>query len=534
MTGFDFAAWPPTLTEAQLEELSVYATTYALSHGLLYLPPAPSLPKVPTAAIHAPLALFPSPLPRKLFEQATRLQRIYNVLYSRVALDDEFLDQVMGVETGVGKVDDFIGQLWRGWKALRDEGIDQSLHLGIFRSDYLLHSPNGETPELKQVEFNTISSSFGPLSQRVSELHRYLLSTTGYFNTSPYLSLENLPPNQTISGVAAGLAAAHSAYSASTSNARILVVAQDNERNVFDQRWLEYELLNKHSIRMIRRTLTQLQKVAKVDSTTRKLFIDVPKDLEASGSIEISVIYFRAAYTPHDFPTPAYYATRFLLERSTAIKCPSLALQLAGGKKVQEVLTQAGVLERFLADGKKYHEVFSKEEIQELRDSFMAMWGLDVGDDLLTPDGQAIQAGKENFGVRKAREEAQVLVLKPQREGGGNNVYKQDIPAFLDTLPPQERQAWIAMQLIVTPADVGNYLIRAGSTTGSSDIQAPVRTNVISELGIFGWSIFGKEGGHSHVKEDTMGWLVRTKGTDSNEGGVATGFSVLDSLLLVD
>lgn len=125
MTGFDFAAWPPTLTEAQLEELSVYATTYALSHGLLYLPPAPSLPKVPTAAIHAPLALFPSPLPRKLFEQATRLQRIYNVLYSRVALDDEFLDQVMGVETGVGKVDDFIGQLWRGWKALRDEGIDQ-------------------------------------------------------------------------------------------------------------------------------------------------------------------------------------------------------------------------------------------------------------------------------------------------------------------------------------------------------------------------------------------------------------------------
>jgi glutathione synthase len=46
-------------------------------------------------------------------------------LYSRVALDEEFLDKVMGVEGGVGKVDDFIGQLWGGWKALRDEGIDQ-------------------------------------------------------------------------------------------------------------------------------------------------------------------------------------------------------------------------------------------------------------------------------------------------------------------------------------------------------------------------------------------------------------------------
>lgn len=40
-------------------------------------------------------------------------------------MDDDFLDQIMGVETGVGKVDDFIGQLWTGWKQLRDEGIVQ-------------------------------------------------------------------------------------------------------------------------------------------------------------------------------------------------------------------------------------------------------------------------------------------------------------------------------------------------------------------------------------------------------------------------
>ncbi|KXN82852.1 Glutathione synthetase, partial [Leucoagaricus sp. SymC.cos] len=315
---------------------------------------------------------------------------------------------------------------------------------------------------------------------------------------------------------------------------KILAVTQDNERNVFDQRWLEYELLEKHSIRMVRQTLTELEKTARVDPTTRKLYVEVPKDLEPSGFVEISVVYFRSVYTPVDFPTQTHYTTRFLLERSTAIKCPSLALQLAGGKKVQEVLTQAGVLEKFLADEKKYTQVFSKEDIQELRDSFMGMWGLDVGEDLLTPDTQTIQSGKENFGVRKARDEAKSLVLKPQREGGGNNVYKEDIPAFLDALPPQERQAWIAMQLIETPANVGNYLIRAGSTSGSSESQVPVRTDVISELGIFGWSLFRKEDSDSNVKEDTVGWLVRTKGTESNEGGVATGFSVLDSVVLVE
>lgn len=227
---------------------------------------------------------------------------------------------------------------------------------------------------------------------------------------------------------------------------------------------------------------------------------------------------------PHEYPTSSHYTTRFLLERSKAIKCPTIALQLAGGKKVQEVLTQPGVLDHFLSD-----QDLSPGDIEELRKSFMGMWGLDVSEDMLTPDLEAIKSGKEEFGVRKAREEALSLVLKPQREGGGNNVYKESIPTFLDNLPPNERQAWIAMQLI-HPPDTGNYLIRAGATDSQS--QMPIKAETVSELGIFGWALFG--GGEKQIEEREVGWLVRTKGKDSNEGGVATGFSVLDSVLLVD
>jgi glutathione synthetase len=267
-----------------------------------------------------------------------------------------------------------------------------------------------------------------------------------------------------------------------------------------------------------------------VDPSTFVLRISCSPDFQPSGSIEISTVYFRSGYSPHDYPTLAYYDTRFLLESSKAIKCPTIALQLAGGKKVQEVLTQPGVLERFLSDEAKYGKnVVSVEEIDELRASFMGMWGLDVSEDLSTPDHAAQAAGTEEFGTRKARDVAQSLVLKPQREGGGNNVYKEAIPAFLDALPPQDRQAWIAMELIHAPANAGNYLIRAGATDSQS--QTPVNTNVVSELGIFGWALFG--GPDKHIDEREVGWLVRTKGKDSNEGGVASGFSVLDSLLLV-
>ena len=105
------------------------------------------------------------------------------------------------------------------------------------------------------------------------------------------------------------------------------------------------------------------------------------------------------------------------------IKCPTIALQLAGGKKVQEVLIQPGILEAFLDDEKYGDRVFGEDDIDDLRASFMGMWGLDVSEDMLTPNHTTVRSGHEELGVRKARKCTMSLVLKPQQEGGGNNVY---------------------------------------------------------------------------------------------------------------
>lgn len=111
--------------EKEIQELTRLATTYALAHGLLYLPVGNVQPAAPTSAIHAPIALFPTSFPRTKFLLAQKLQPLYNVLYARVATDEKFLDGVMGGVDGVGKVDPFTGELWRCWKQLRDEGIQQ-------------------------------------------------------------------------------------------------------------------------------------------------------------------------------------------------------------------------------------------------------------------------------------------------------------------------------------------------------------------------------------------------------------------------
>jgi glutathione synthase len=72
--------------------------------------------------------------------------------------------------------------------------------------------------------------------------------------------------------------------------------------------------------------MTELLSCARLrQGETKELVITADED---GGEIEISVIYFRATYTPNDFPSEAHWELRAMLEESKAIKCPSLPLQV--------------------------------------------------------------------------------------------------------------------------------------------------------------------------------------------------------------
>lgn len=133
--------------------------------------------------------------------------------------------------------------------------------------------------------------------------------------------------------------------------------------------------------------------------------------------------------------------------------------------------------------------------------------------------------GLSGAGYQRAIENHAMLVLKPQREGGGNNIFHRDIPAFLSSLPHSEREAWIAMELICVP-EASNLLMRAGSGDA-------IEGSTVSELGIYGWSLFESGEGETTLQEAEAGWLLRTKVSGSNEGGIAVGISVLDTPLLL-
>lgn len=314
------------------------------------------------------------------------------------------------------------------------------------------------------------------------------------------------PLNRSAEGLAGGLLGGWAAYGAD--KAAVLFVVQPGERNVFDQRGLEYELAAK-GVRVLRRTFAELA-AAKVASDGRLLVADA----EAGTEHEVAVIYYRAAYTPDDYKSAADWDTRVLLERSRAIKCPSMALQLAGAKKVQQELALPGVLEDFLLGERPavgLPQPLTQKDVDALRDTWTGLWPMD--DSAL---------GKE--AERLAHEHPERFVLKPQREGGGNNIYRSDIPGHLAKLGPGEKNGYILMELIEPPQGVHNWLARGGEGIARY-------ADIVSELGVYGVALFGGQDGAAVNTE--VGTLLRTKGRESDEGGVAIGISSIDSPILV-
>ncbi|KAI3873244.1 hypothetical protein MKX03_016952 [Papaver bracteatum] len=229
--------------------------------------------------------------------------------------------------------------------------------------------------------------------------------------------------------------------------------------------------------------------------------VDEQGELQPDGTLiiggqAVAVIYFRAGYTPNDYPSESEWRARLLMEQSLAVKCPSISYHLTGSKKIQQELAKPGVLERFMED---------KDDIAKLRKCFAGLWSLD-----------------DTNVVKGAIERPESFVLKPQREGGGNNIYGKDLSETLLKLQKEnseELSAYILMQRIF-PTSSPTFLVRDGICH---------QDQAISELGIYGAYLRSKG---KVILNEQSGYLMRTKVSSSDEGGVAAGFAVLDSVYL--
>lgn len=167
----------------------------------------------------------------------------------RISRDRPFIIQELKDVVGA---DEFTQRVMQIYESVPESIVHNSLQLGIFRSDYMLDTKDGISKPL-QVEINTVASSFGSLAHKVHRFHKDFLARNGQRSDINSILTEVISPavlsheqvmsrledNQSMQNIAAGLAAAHHAYVASTSSTslgprkcRVLFMVQSGERNV--------------------------------------------------------------------------------------------------------------------------------------------------------------------------------------------------------------------------------------------------------------------------------------------------------------
>jgi glutathione synthetase len=476
--------------------------------------------------------------------------------------------------------------------------------LGIQRSDYMLHKETttssrsnydgaaaaaaavdiGGCYSLKQVELNTIASSFAGLASTVARMHRFLTqrlegelqqflgeneravmgtddddyvggSKNAILGASPSSSSSmdddcilgiaerGVPESPAMTRIPSAIAVAYDRYctrfdtnsAADATNATftaqptVLFVVQPKETNTVDQRLLEFALWNNHKIPVVRMSLAEIyDKVTLDEESGRLTFMDGSGDGGCSSKREVAVVYFRAGYAPTDYPsgyntkdgTGVEWLARERLERGVATKCPCLGYHLAGTKKVQQELARPGVVEHFFPEN---DDGDSAAAARLIRTAFAGLYSL--GADANDEDMKAVKEVLLHDGEGR-------YVLKPQREGGGYNFYGKQLADKLrsnctittdhDDVPTIQLgpalSEFILMERLFPPQQRA-ILLRNGRVEGCG--------MTISELGCFGTIVVSGEGDVVH--NEYAGFLLRTKFSGVDEGGVASGFATLSS-----
>lgn len=314
-----------------------------------------------------------------------------------------------------------------------------------------------------------------------------------------------MPVNRTVKSIAAGLAKSHLTYGPAKSDlaahTAVLMVVQRKNVNICDERPFE-EALWEQGVPTYRIEFGDAVLASTFLTDSRELLF-LPTSSLTGQQVEVSVVYHRAGYDVEEY-TESGSEARYQLERSRAIKAPSLLSQLTTLKIVQQKLAMPHILERFL----------DTDEAARVRKTFMPMYPLDKS-----------PLGQEGLILARRLDDAVHHVLKPSLEGGGHNIYRENIPSFLMSNPNLRVADYILMEMIKSPNVHNALLTFEGLHSGP----------VISELGVFGTCLWRKraEGTLDLLENREAGTSFKTKRMDVDEISVVKGYGCFDSPCLI-
>ncbi|KAL1521239.1 hypothetical protein AB1Y20_020911 [Prymnesium parvum] len=421
---------------------------------------------------HVPLALLPSRFPRAAFELATRVVcPALLSLYEAAARDHAFLRAAIDGAASDEEARGAEPRLRRMGALLRESHAP--LSLGVVRTDFMLDAAG----ELKQVETNTISAAFSHAAPRVQRAHARLAARAGLAGEVPLMRSDE--------GVVRALAAAR--RRGGGGGVLFVVLAEEHLlcENLIEQALEEECGAVTHTLTM-EGCAQRLQLGGAAQGEAPPLLLD--------GQL-ISVVYFRGGITAQCFGSNARWQARRLIERSSAVKCPSAGWWVAGTKAVQAALAADGAIERLCPQ-------LDAPTAAALRAALTRM----------RPVGDAAAEAEARAAPHK-------FILKKEPLG----VWVDgEMIAKLDELRGRGARDYFLMDKLLPRAVEGVAFVREGTIVATG--------RGLQEFGLYGVCLGD---GESH-EASCVGYLMRTKPEGEADGGVCKGVAVLDSLLLDD
>lgn len=453
----------------------------------------------PGKARHVPFSFTPCPISPAVLEQLDTTAPLLGKLTQLIADNDSLIQEV---HAPLASGDPFFAEMLSTHRALHSKP-DELLRVPLLlqRSDFMVDEQLG--PRL--VECNSIAAGMAPFGERIGTLHHYLQQRwPAEFSRWHTPSSGSLVANPATDNMARAIATASASIAKdldSDTQLRFLMVVQEEEDNLFDQRLLE-EQLRVLGVHTYRRTFRQLH---------QQLSTGPRQSLQLEGCGTLHTVYLRAGYQFQDYVArdldtrrccDALQETRMFIERHRVAMNATVAQQLATSKRMQLRLAED--------DGSLLRELgFNAKECTTLQSVFATMESVN------------------SHSATRLRDTGNIgdWVLKNQGEGGGHCLFDRDILHQLDSLDEQDFGAWTLMQRL-RPAgrDRATLLVRNG--------RAQQVERLVSEIGIFTAHLGSEALITGDKRPGHIGHLVRSKPPQVTEGGIHSGFGVLDALFL--
>ena len=216
-------------------------------------------------SIPAPISLFPCCVPEPFYHHAIKVQPSINTLVEKLTRDSTTIHKIL---KPFADIDEFPRKLLEISTKYHASKHKQDVYLGIIRMDYMLDVVQ---KKLLMVEYNTIASSFGVLSDKLNLVQRFIYMRYPHLLPSDF-SLDRLAPsNDFINKATEAFATCINLYKKGNALAKevhMAVIVQEGERNVYDQKPLEINAFQQHGIPSMRLTFKEAYENGKMDPET--------------------------------------------------------------------------------------------------------------------------------------------------------------------------------------------------------------------------------------------------------------------------